>query len=81
MVIELNDELAVKSCPFRYKYKSIGNGHVGMEFALPNMNCVDNFIINVTKEFIEWLKLWFKTKYNIELMRNSTANIFWVKEN
>ena len=48
MVIELNNELAVKGCPFRYEYE--GETEYSriphMEIALPNMNCVSSYIIN-----------------------------------
>ena len=67
MVIELNNELVIKGCPFRYEYE--GETEYSriphMEIALPNMNCVSSYIINVTKDFLEWLDIWFKTKYNV----------------
>lgn len=75
IVMELNNELAVKGCPFRYKFRDGGI----MEIALPSMNCVDSFIVNTTKEFMAWLELWFKTKYSIELNCNNTGSVFWSK--
>lgn len=80
MIMELNNELAVKCVPFRYEYKIMGSGHAGMEITLPNMNCVDSFIINVTRDFLKWLELWFKTKYEIELTCNNTGSILWAKK-
>ena len=50
-----------------------------MQVALPNMNCVSSCIINVTRDFLEWLELWFKTKYGIELTRNNDGSILWAK--
>lgn len=81
MVIELNNELVVKGCPFRYEYE--GETEYSriphMEIALPNMNCVSSYIINVTKDFLEWLDIWFKTKYGIELTYNNDGSILWAK--
>lgn len=81
MVMELNNELAIKGCPFRYEYqgaKGISRIPI-MEIALPNMNCVSSCIINVTGDFLKWLKLWFKTKYGIELTCNNDRSILWAK--
>lgn len=79
MVMELNNELAVKGCPFRYEY--VGATEYSripqMRVALPNMNCVSSYIINVTKDFLEWLYIWFKTKYGIELTCNNDGSILW----
>lgn len=81
MVIELNNELAVKGCPFRYEYEGATEYSriPQMEIALPNMNCVSSCIINVTRDFLEWLELWFKTKYGIELTCNNDGSILWAK--
>ena len=76
MVMELNNELSVKGCPFRYKYQH-NYLFPSMKLTFPNMNCVDSCIINVTKEFLDWLRLWFKTKYEIELDCNNDASVLW----
>lgn len=79
MVMELNNELANKGCPFRYEYDETGYaGNPHIEIALPSMSCVDSFIINPTKEFFDWLELWFKVK-GIELSCNNTGSILWSK--
>lgn len=79
MVMELNNELAIKGCPFRYSFNEVGHsGNPYIEIALPSMNCVDSFIINPTKEFFDWLELWFKLK-GIELNCNNTGSILWSK--
>ena len=79
MAIELNNELAVKGCPFRYEYDEAKySGNPQISISLPNMNCVDSFIINPTKEFFDWLELWFKTK-GIELSCNNTGSVLWSK--
>ncbi len=76
MVMNLNIELAIKGCPFRYKF--VDDMIISsMEITLPSMNCVDSFIINPTKEFFDWLKLWFKEKYKIELNCNNTGSVMW----
>ena len=48
MIIELNNELAVKGCPFRYEYEGATEySHIPqMRVVLPNMNCVSSCIIN-----------------------------------
>ena len=76
IVMELNNELYIKGCPFRYKF-SDDMIVSSMEITLSSMSCVDSFIINPTREFFEWLKLWFKTKYDIELISNNTGSILW----
>lgn len=79
MVMELNNELANKGCPFRYEYDEAGYaGNSRMEITLPSMSCVDSFIINPTREFFDWLELWFKVK-GIELSSNNTGSILWSK--
>lgn len=42
------------------------------------MNWVDSFIINPTKEFFDWLELWFKAK-DVELSCNNDGSIMWSK--
>lgn len=79
MVVELNNELAVNGCPFRYKYdgdSSTGNPH--MKITLASMVYVDSFIINTTHEFYTWLENWFKVK-GIELSCNNDGSILWSK--
>lgn len=79
MVMELNNELVNKGCPFRYEYdpaEHSGNPH--MIITLPSMNCVSSFIINPTREFFDWLELWFKEK-GIELSCNNDGSILWSK--
>lgn len=79
MVMELNNELINKGCPFRYEYDedtSSGNPH--MEITLPSMSNVDSFIINPTRKFFDWLELWFKAK-GVELSCNNDGSILWSK--
>lgn len=80
MVIELNKELANKGCPFRYEYDEVGfTGNPHMKISLPSMKGVDSFIINPTKEFSDWLELWFKDK-GVELSHNNDGSIMWSKD-
>ena len=77
MVMELNNELANKGCPFRYEYDEVecsSNPH--MRITLPSMSCVNSFIINPTREFFDWLEVWFKVK-GIELGCNNDGSILW----
>ena len=79
IVMELNNELVNKGCPFRFEYveaKYFGNPH--MKITLPSMSCVDSFIINPTEEFFDWLVLWFQAK-GIELSYNNDGSILWSK--
>lgn len=77
MVTELNKELVNKGCPFRYEYDEAGyTGNPHMKITLSSMNCIDSFIINPTKEFFDWLELWFKLK-GVELGCNNDGSIMW----
>ena len=80
ITMELNNELAIKGCPFRYKfiYDEFSFGNPQIEIVLPSMSCVDSFIINPTKEFFNWLETWFKVK-GIELNCNNSGSILWSK--
>ena len=77
MVEELNGELENNNCPFRYEYYEpdyTNNPH--MKITLVSMGYVDSFIINPTREFFEWLKLWFSHK-GVELSFNNDGSIMW----
>ena len=79
MVVELNQELVNKGCPFRYEYDEVGcTGNPHMRVALPSMSYVSSFIINPTREFFDWLELWFKVK-GVELSCNNDGSILWSK--
>ena len=80
MVVELNRELADKGCSFRYEYDAKGfSGNPQIRLTLPSMVYVDNFIVNPTNEFFEWLALWFKAK-GVELAFNNDGSILWAKD-
>lgn len=56
MVMNLNIELAIKGCPFRYKF--VDDMIISsMEITLPSMNCVDSFIVNPTKRIFRLVKI------------------------
>ena len=80
MTMELNNELAIMGCPFRYKFidDKFSSGNPQIKIVLPSMNCVDSFIINPTKKFFDWLELWFKVK-GIELNCNNDGSVLWSK--
>lgn len=79
MVVQLNSELENMNCPFRYEYyESDCSNNPHMRITLINMNCVDSFIINPTKDFFDWLKKWFESK-GIELSCNNDGSILWSK--
>lgn len=42
------------------------------------MSSVDSFIINPTRDFFDWMELWFKNK-GIELSCNADGSILWSK--
>ena len=78
MVVELNSELTVMGCPFRYKFNGetgIGN-NTQMELILPSMNYVSSFMVYPTTEFFVWLTTWFKNR-GIELSSNNDSSILW----
>ena len=80
MVMELNNELINKGCPFRYEYeKNTTSGNPRIKITLPSMSCVSSFIINPEREFFDWLKLWFKIR-GIELCFNNDGSICWSKD-
>lgn len=81
MVMKLNNELSVMGCPFRYVYEETPDviSIPRMKITLSSMNCVSSCIINVEKEFLDWLELWFKTNYDIELTCNNTGSTLWSK--
>ncbi len=79
MVVELNSELSIMGCPFRYKFNE-KKANTTISITLPNMNYVDSYTINVTKEFLEWLKMWFKVKQGIEISCNNTGTTLWSKD-
>lgn len=77
MVIELNNELKDMGCPFRYNYDENGySGNPHINITLPSMTYVDSFIINPSREYFNWLKLWFKLK-GIEISGNNDGSIMW----
>lgn len=79
MVMELNNELANKGCPFRYEYDNDGyTGNPHMILTLVSMNFVNSFILNLSAEYYKWLTLWFETR-GIELSFNNDGSIFWSK--
>lgn len=79
MVVELNNELSRKGCPFMYDYDPHGvSGNPQINITLPSMNNVSSFKINPTREFFDWLSLWFKDK-DIELDCNADGSIMWSK--
>lgn len=79
MVVELNNELAIKGCPFRYEFNEREYAdNPCIKIVLPSMSWVNSFIINPTKEFFNWLELWFKVK-GIELSCNNDGSILWSK--
>lgn len=78
IVMELNNELANKGCPFKYEHDRGYTGNPHMKITLPSMSCVSSFIINPTKEFFDWLEEWFKAK-GIELSCNNDGSIIWSK--
>ena len=81
MVSELNNELAVMGCSFRFAFcESKMTGLPSMEITLPSKNYVHSYIINVSRAYLEWQDMWFKTRYNVVLNCNNTGSVFWCKE-
>lgn len=79
MVVELNTELAIMGCSFRYRYDEAGySGNPHIEIALPSMNFINYVSIHPKNEFFDWLKMWFRMK-GIELSSNNDRSILWSK--
>jgi hypothetical protein len=78
MTIELNSELAAMGCSFRYDYID-DERNPKIIITLPSEKYVNSFIINVTREFYDWLELWFKTKGIDELFYNNDGSVIWSK--
>lgn len=80
MTMELNNELSIMGCPFRYKFddKNCVGNNPQIELTLPSMNYVNSFIVNPTIEFFVWLTTWFKVR-GIELSSNNDSSILWSK--
>ena len=79
LVTELNNELSNRGCSFIYKYDEYGSsGNPQIKISLPTLTDVDSFIINPSKDFFEWLTIWFKNR-GIELSGNADGSIMWSK--
>lgn len=78
MVERLNKEVAERGCSFRFEYQSDKEVPIpGFYVVLPNMNCLNSYTLNLSKDFINWLSLWFKNNYDIVLHCNNTGSTFW----
>ena len=80
ITIELNNELSIKGCPFRYEFNDeiYNANNPAIKITLPSMSCVSSFIINPTREFFAWLELWFKVR-GIEIDCNNDGSVLWSK--
>ena len=77
LVNELNNELAAKGCVFRYKFEIYDcTKHPQLHLVLVNSTYVESFIINPTKEYFDWLILWFKIR-GITISGNNDGTILW----
>lgn len=77
MVMKLNNELENKGYPFKYEYNKPEDDRCPyIKITLTNMKGVNNFIINPTDEFFDWLNLWFKLN-GVELYCNNDKSILW----
>lgn len=75
MVTELNSELAVMGCSFRFKLIDEGF-YTKIQVTMASMNFVGSCIINLTEEFRVWLYQWFKIR-GVHLTTNNTGSIYW----
>ena len=79
MIVDLNMELKNMGCCFMYKpIGFVGYNNYRLRLIPASSKYIDSCIINVTNEFIEWLKGWFK-KRKVELVFNNTREIVWSK--
>ena len=80
ITMELNNELAIMGCPFRYKFddKNCTGNNPQIELTLPSMSYVSSFMVHPTMEFFVWLVTWFKVR-GIEISSNNDSSILWSK--
>ena len=73
---ELNRELSEQNCVVRFRFRGDEDFFKTIERVLVNEKYIDNYIINLSREFLTWLEKWFKNK-GIKLCCNADASIFW----
>lgn len=83
MVDILNEMLSDMNCIFRYELDAID----GDAFDNPHMNIVlvsdkfvDSYIVNLSKNYLNWLETTFKERWGITLCYNNTGSVIWSKE-
>lgn len=80
MVVQLNTEIAMMGCPFRYNFMNEGHAAINphIQLVLASMTNVLCFTVYPTDEFIKWLYSWFALR-GVELSCNNDRSIFWSK--
>lgn len=81
---ELNKQLEVLNCAFRFKLvieeygEKLYNPHI--KISLINNYFIDSFSLTLTDEFYKWLEQLCEDNWDIHLSYNNTGNIIWAKE-
>ena len=78
MVVALNSELVMMGCSFRFQLSDQCESpdNPVMKLVLPSMNGISCFSINLTRDFLTWLNVWFQLR-GVELSCNNSGDIFW----
>ena len=77
MVEELNTELEAMGCCFRYIYNEKFFADIPTIHITPiSTTFLSSYVLNPTKEFFQWIKLWFTNK-GVRLCLNNDGSIMW----
>lgn len=78
MVNELNSKLEENGSVVIFEFKDDGPHSLNpmIKLRLKNMTFVESFVLNMTKEFYNYVGNFF-AKYNIELDYNNTYSVAW----
>jgi hypothetical protein len=78
MIDHLNEVITTKNVGFHYELSDTETYAPKATIVVnDNMGWVVNSIINCTDDYYEWLRLWFKNNYDVEIVFNNTGSIFW----
>lgn len=75
MVNKLNRELVTMGCTFRYKIAE-DESNPSIKIVPMNDAYIDSYIINLTREFYDYLDSFFEA-YGIKLRYNNTRSCCW----
>ena len=77
MIDHINKIIKDNAAGFYYEYREDSLTPTANIRVIDPVGWVDSSIINLTSEFLDWLKGWFKDNYDVEITFNNTRTIFW----